>query len=304
MTKQTLLFLFMVLSELLSAQSQEPLYYFITKDSLIGVKDSKNKIIVPPKHRWMFDKKNGEKVPGGLINLYFGVYNREGKFLYTPMIFDFLPDEIHEGLKRFIENGKTGFVNREGEKVIMAQFEFASWFDLGTAMVCKGCYFDTTKDLEHPPLIGGVFSFIDRNGKFLVDPLPFDTSYIFRNKLDSIAQALYPCQFRYNDFEKGILKKFDLYKNAIEKEYFKNWTDHTGSKSLVVDIVEKPSPGFPYYVIHSRELIGRKIRNASWDTLQFYITKDGKNIYYIEGRNLIAFSKWYSLYIKGKREYD
>jgi hypothetical protein len=100
------------------------------------------------------------------------------------------------------------------------------------------------------------------------------------------------------------LKKFNPYKKAIEKEYFNNWTDHTESKSLVFDLVEKPSPGFPYYVIYSRELIRRKITDGSWDTLHFYITMDGNNIYYIEEENLIGFPKWYSIYINGKRDYN
>ena len=177
--KQVLLVLFIVLNESTFAQPQEPLYYFITKDSFVGVKDNKGKIIIPAKHRWMFDRKDGDKVPEGLINLFEAVYSRDGKFLYQPLIYDFSSDEIHEGLSRFTENGKTGYVNRQGKKIIPAQFEFTWPFSLGTAIFCKGCYYDKTKDPEHPPLISGTFGFIDRTGKVLVDHIVFDTSYFF-----------------------------------------------------------------------------------------------------------------------------
>jgi len=302
--KQVLLVLLIVLSEAIFAQPQEPLYYFITKDSLVGVKDNKGKIIIPAKHRWMFDRENGEKVPNGIINLYFAAYSRNGEFLYTPLIYDFSPDEIHEGATRFTENGKTGYVNRQGKKIIPAQFEFTWPFSLGTAKFCKGCYFDRKKDVEHPPLTGGAYGFIDRKGKVLIDQIVFDTTYIFWNKLDSITQTLYPDQFRYSDFEKKLVEKFDPYKKEIEKEYFSNWTSSSESRSLVFDIVEKPSLDFPYYVIYSRELIGKKISGDSWDRLQFYVSKNGKNTYYIDNDTLITFSKWYSLYINGKREYE
>ena len=215
-------------------------------------------------------------------------------------MYDNGPDGLSEGLSRFVEKGKVGFVNRQGKKVIPAQFDFVSQFSLGTATYCMGCYFDFKKNSEHPPLKGGIYGIIDRRGQSLIDNIPFEK----RTILDSLQKEYYPKEFQYSAFEKKLIGKLDPYRKAIEKEYFSNYSDLSEPHFLLFDIVEKPSAGFNYYIIQSREKTGQHIYGDSWDNLRFYASKDGRKLFYADGDNLIPFSKWYALYIKGDRDYE
>lgn len=313
--KSILFFLLFLQCHSIMAQTEEPLHYFITKDSLVGIKNSKGKIIIPANNRWLFDVKNGEKVKGFLIHLMedsdtssavnngFGkTYNRKGEFLYRPYMFDNGPDYLREGLSRFVENGKIGFANRQGTKVIPAQFDFVSEFKLGTAEFCMGCYFDRTKDQEHPRLRGGYYGMINKKGNILINRIFGDSASANWRKIDSLKQQFYTKEFQYTPFEKSLINKLHPYKKAIEKEYF---NANSSSSSLVFHIVEKPSPGFPYYVIYSMEKVGDDIYGGSWG-LEFYVSKDGKTLYFFDEweNNLIPFLKWYDLYTKGTRDYN
>lgn len=305
--RRSALLLLVFVNQFLFAQRQEPLYYFITNDSLVGVKDKKGKIIIPAKHRPLLDVNIGDTLPAGLINFFeapeksghryeWKTYDRNGSFLYEPYTFEFAPDRISEGLSRFVENGKIGFVDRHGKKIIPAQFESVGEFNLGVATYCSGCIRDTAKDREHPPLIAGTFGIIDRQGTMLMYDIRFDTSDVFWSWLDSLKQTFYPTEFQYNDFEKTLIKKLDPYKAAIEKIHFSSFTTSLPT-SFIFDIVEKPSPGFPYYVIESREKIGNGFSGSSWESLQFYLSETGQIMYaleYFDG--LIPFKEWYSQY--------
>ena len=188
--KRSVILLLVFINQLLFAQRQEPLYYFIINDSLVGVKDKNGKIIIPAKYRGGMNYEMGSKVPPGLINFFeyfdkpstsrpsgrWKTFDRDGNYLYEPCLFEFAPDEIYEGLSRFRENGKIGYANREGKKIISAQFDFAGWFTLGTSIFCNGCYRDTAEDIEHPPLVAGIFGIINRQGKILMDNIPYDPS--------------------------------------------------------------------------------------------------------------------------------
>lgn len=73
--------------------------------------------------------------------------NRKKEILYKPFVYDNGPDYVHEGLLRFVENGKMGFVNEAGKKVIKAQFDFVFPFEDGWARFCNDC--KMVKDGEH-----------------------------------------------------------------------------------------------------------------------------------------------------------
>lgn len=83
------------------SQKQEDLRYFISKDSLVGVKNQAGKIIIPAEFKDYTGIKDGESVPEGIGNetiLFAGgkrndkyekntfgyVYDRKGNFLYRP----------------------------------------------------------------------------------------------------------------------------------------------------------------------------------------------------------------------------
>ncbi|MBN8220198.1 MAG: WG repeat-containing protein [Spirochaetes bacterium] len=93
--------------------------------------------------------------------------DKNKKLLYTPFIFDNGPDYVKEGLLRFVENGKMGFVNEGGKKVIPAQFDFVFPFEGGTARFCNGC--KSVSDGEHKMMDEktGTWGKINKSGKKL-----------------------------------------------------------------------------------------------------------------------------------------
>src|SRR5690606_26358380 len=111
------------------------LYYFMTENSLkVGVRDQDGKIIIPAKPSYYtyncqtpilestielivtdLIKDNDSQSPVMPIS---EVYNRDGKFLYTLQFFDNGSDPFEEGLRRYVKNGKIGFANKLGEKVL------------------------------------------------------------------------------------------------------------------------------------------------------------------------------------------
>ena len=309
-----LVFILLVFAcEITLAQREETLYYYVINDSLVGVKNKKGKIIIPAAHRSNHDINTGDTIPSGLINFFeypdktnqragWKTYDRNGKFLFQPYTYEFEPDFLLEGLSRFKENGKIGFADRQGKKIIAAQFDYVNWFSLGVASFCTGCYFDPSNDPEHPSLKGGTWGLVNRKGEILINNLPFDNVDLERI-LDSSLQTFYNKEFQYNSFEKKLISMFDEYKGGIEKEYFKNSSTRE-PRALKFDIVEKPSAFFPYYIISSREVSNSIVGGHFWESLHFYISKDGKYIYFVGYRDLVPFSKWYSKYSKGESLYD
>ena len=169
-----LIFLFSYLC--VNAQNKiftQKLYYFISKDSLLGVKNNKGKIIIPAISENFYEHKNHELIKDNLIYMYTAkneephsweaVYDRTGKFLFAPFVFDNGPDGISEGLMRFVKNGKIGFVNRIGKIIIEAKYDYADYFDYGIAQYCNGCVW-INQD-EHSFVRGGNWGFINKRGE-------------------------------------------------------------------------------------------------------------------------------------------
>ena len=93
--------------------------------------------------------------------------DKKKKVLYKPFIFDNGPDYVQEGLLRFVENDKMGFVNEAGKKVIPAEFDFVFPFEGGAARFCNGC--KKISDGEHTMMDEktGTWGKIDKTGKKL-----------------------------------------------------------------------------------------------------------------------------------------
>ncbi len=91
--------------------------------------------------------------------------NRKKQVVYKPFIYDNGPDYVQEGLLRFVEQGKMGFVNEAGKKVIKAQFDFVFPFEKGRARFCNGCR--SIKDGEHSMIDEktGTWGEVDKKGK-------------------------------------------------------------------------------------------------------------------------------------------
>ena len=74
-------------------------------------------------------------------------------------------DSFHDGLVRFVRNGKYGFANRAGHIVIPPIYDGAMNFDSGTATVCNGCKSKSVG--EHHVFSGGEWFHIDSEGTVL-----------------------------------------------------------------------------------------------------------------------------------------
>jgi hypothetical protein len=80
--------------------------------------------------------------------------------------FDNGPDYVSEGLRRYVANGKMGFVDATCHVVIPAAWDFVESFEDGRARVCTACVRE--RDGEHWRMVGGHWSVIDRTGREVI----------------------------------------------------------------------------------------------------------------------------------------
>lgn len=102
-----------------------------TGEELTGYKTVDGEIIILAKYRHVYTDTLRTIAfvtkDGGIFSI-----DKKGNTLFEVFIFDNGPDYVREGLFRFVENGKMGFANRDGEKAIPAIFDFVGGFSDGT----------------------------------------------------------------------------------------------------------------------------------------------------------------------------
>lgn len=154
-----------------SCGGQEKLFTYYAGASLVsdpdgvyGYKDAEGNIRITPRFTGMsFDFwDNGfAYADGAYINL-------EGERVYDFYQNDNGPDYFYEGLVRYTENGKVGFLNACMQVVIPAQFTFASQFRGGHSQICEGCRYEPVyPGAEHGEYVGGKRAFINRKGEIV-----------------------------------------------------------------------------------------------------------------------------------------
>lgn len=248
---------FILFSSVTMAQVKEKLYFFMTKDSLYGVKNNKGKIIILPREVLFWsDEDTKFPITDDLIFLNTSdtgrnephsigmMYNRKGEKLFAPFIYDNGPDWFSEGLMRFVKNGKVGFANRNGDIVIEAKFDFASQFNYGVAWYCNGCVWKGRG--EHSSIQGGYRGYVNSKG---------DTIVIMRKlsgnndvKIDDTTYISYP--FSYSEKEQKIIASFYKIPGLSNAYFVNNYSEPDSSKrKLRFEIVERPSSFYPYYHI-------------------------------------------------------
>jgi hypothetical protein len=94
----------------------------------------------------------------------FYAINKKKKKLFKIFPFDNGPDYFEEGLRRYIKDGKIGFVDVKGKVIIPAQFEFVFPFRGGKAEFCEKCEFQKTG--EHSLVLRekGIWGTINKKG--------------------------------------------------------------------------------------------------------------------------------------------
>ncbi|RKR11946.1 WG repeat protein [Flavobacterium sp. 90] len=300
------IFLLLLILNQFSVFSQtDKLYYFIEKDSLLGVKNQNGKIIIPAAYTLIpsiYDGILKEEIKGNLIPFWvikdgLKMYDRKGNFLFEPYMFDAGFDDFSEGYMRFVENKKLGFANRNGVKVIPAQYDWVSHMNFGFTEYCNGCYFDYSKDEEHPSIVGGTWGYIDKNG---VEIKPTEKRNHPKD-FETEKHQFIPYQFVYNKKEKQILDFFEKRKTQIIKIYKINCL----KKELYFEIIEKPSDLNPFYKIKTFEICDQYFQgaNENYDECKiFKVSADGKN-FFVTYMDLVDHEK-YSEYVERKIPVD
>ena len=144
----------------------EPLYFYPQKDK-IGVKTASGRIVIAPvkviAHHYTEDKR---PIRGHTIEICFSehfnenrddaiaadvgdVFSRTGQYLYSPIEYDNGCDYWQEGMRRYVEKGRVGFVRRDGSRATPAQWDFATPFEHGYATVYRGGWKKEWTDDEH-----------------------------------------------------------------------------------------------------------------------------------------------------------
>lgn len=289
--------------------AQGRLYYFITKDGSVGVKNGAGKIIIPADYS-AFTEQNGDTVDGQIIFLVsrdtvlsvpglatpYRAFDRNGKYLFTPFLFDNGPDYISEGLFRFVQDGKIGFADREGRIVIGPKFGFATPFQHGLSFYCTGCSFyrDTiSADVEHNlRLTASRWGIVGKDGTILTpstvvrkekiddgllaDFVPPGFTDDVLEVTDSLLSLL-PPQFTYTPEEQKILQKLtsSAYLGSMVSA---NVLTDTGMQ-VSYEIVERPKATFPFYWVKGFHRINGVYTDAEEN---FLISINGADIYKYE----------------------
>jgi hypothetical protein len=178
--KNTLLLCLFLLSFFAKAQYKELKPFYSNKEMMIGgYKNAQGKIVIPAKYILY----EGDEMTSpdcqyiSVLQLLTSnkpvlntesclVFNKQGKMLYTAYWFDNGPDYFQEGLRRYVEKGKVGYVDYFGNKVINAQWDDASPFYNGVAKVGKKCIVGKA-DEEHTFVSCSDYFLIDRAGKII-----------------------------------------------------------------------------------------------------------------------------------------
>nr|WP_295870624.1 WG repeat-containing protein [uncultured Chitinophaga sp.] len=272
--------------------AQDKLYYFPTADtSKVGVKNDQGKIIVPAKFSGAINYAYNQPITGPTIEFCDvsvppktpklcpaaaggEVYDRKGRFLYYPLSYDNGPDYWEEGLRRYVDNGKVGFADKSGNKILPAKWDFASPFNYGYAVVYEGGW------VKHYDS-GGEHWWLDAVSKKSV-------SYLINKKGERVNPlsagqakdykyegAWYPYPFRYSASEQQIIDSLQRL-DVINDIHLVNVYDDAPRKDLLLqfEITERPAPDFPYYTVQGFS------RQQREDRIQFIVSPDGKNFRY------------------------
>jgi hypothetical protein len=152
------------------ANDGDMLISFEFQDSLVGFKNSNNKIVLPATYRMSFQDTMFNY--GMVMNKEEDIIgiNLKGNFLYEVVVFDNGPDYITCNRFRIKKNGKIGFANgNTGCIEVSPELSYAEPFSEGLAVFCLGGNLQTMG--EHSSWTGGKWGVLDTLGKVIVEPI-------------------------------------------------------------------------------------------------------------------------------------
>lgn len=122
------------------------------------------------------------------VNRQYGLYDTITRQYIVPIRYDNISSFPSEGFLHFKQNGKYGFLNRNGQEVVPALYDFVSDFCYGLAPVRSSelwGYIDTTGKLVIPRIYTNALTFshgvaaveknnkwgfINKKGKYIIQP--------------------------------------------------------------------------------------------------------------------------------------
>ncbi|MBM3748509.1 MAG: WG repeat-containing protein [Acidobacteria bacterium] len=135
-----------------------------------GYKDTRGRIVIPARYE-VAQPFLPEGIAAVADQSGWAYIDAQGREVIRPFIFDNGPDYFHEGLARFVAQGRFGFFDRHGKVAIPARFDFALPFAEGLAAFCAGC--KEVSEGEHKAMRGGRWGFMDRQGEVVI-PAKFE----------------------------------------------------------------------------------------------------------------------------------
>ncbi|MDY3319561.1 WG repeat-containing protein [Riemerella anatipestifer] len=99
-------------------------------NALIGYKSLDGNIVIKAKYRDGSDTLCRMAIVLTADFEFIGI-DKNDSLILEPYIYDNGPDYVEEGLFRYVENGKIGFADLDGQKIIKAKYDFATPFSEG-----------------------------------------------------------------------------------------------------------------------------------------------------------------------------
>jgi len=147
------------------------------EDGKWGYKNNKGRVMIQPTYH-LAGQFNQYGLAAVVDDSGWVYISMNGRRILKPYIIDNGPDYFSEGLARFINRGKIGFMDEGGTIVISANFEFVLPFSEGLAAYCTGC--KPVSEDEYLRIEEGKWGYINKTGEIVVDP-EYDRAGSFKN---------------------------------------------------------------------------------------------------------------------------
>lgn len=281
----------------------EPLYFYAQKDKF-GVKTASGRIVIAPvkamspyAHHYAEAKR---PIRGHTIEICFSehfnenrddaiaadagdVFSRTGQYLYSPIVYDNGCDYWQEGMRRYVEKGRVGFVRRDGSRATPALWDFADPFHHGYATVYRGGWKQEWTDDEHwtlaPATPDAVSEVINQRGEAVAGGS-------LKTAADDvkIGGKYYPNPFAYTPAEQRMADYFNQQPvlQALSRHDVDSPED-AAKLALKFEIVERPSAALSYYVLRGFDPDG-----DAHDDAFFLVSADGKQRFAVNGYDALS----------------
>lgn len=267
------------------SQNGEALYFFIGKDAgKGGIRTQSGKEIIPAEYKSLYYEEGKEikdaqiylidnnLKPVDSMNYWYSIkaFNRKGEYLYTPYWVDNGIDDYVEGLRRFVNNGHMGFVDRQGNVIVPAIFNYVHPFYRGYAIAANECKYVKQRKtpLYYAPYKCGQHFIINRNMDVLYTFKETDTIQALTDSLITALQLPVKLNADESKVAKLLSQVADIQKYVMDAAELK--------VAIHAVVSEHPGSKNGYYLVDLRTDVALMSEHLS-----FLISEDGKQIRFL-----------------------